>query len=107
MESKCCPDKLSQYQVGGLTKPFIDKNLQIHLPFSESHQNKSSISHSPIYSHYHGTSSPSIPLSSSLSSFSSLVNENELNQAMSEAERSYEAWKKMEQKLREAASLPL
>jgi hypothetical protein len=97
VESNCCQDKLSQCKIGGPSKPFIDQNLQIQLPNWDSQQQQLQPSHSPIYSHYVG-SSPS-------SYFSSQINEVELRNAMTEAERSYQAWKKMQQKLREAAQV--
>lgn len=95
MESQCCQDKLSQYKIGGPTKPFIDRNLQIHLPDWESQSTHIQASHSPIYSHYVG-SSPSSYLSSQF-------NEGELHHAMAEAKHSYEGWKRMQKKLKEAA----
>lgn len=95
VDFKCCQDKLSQYKIGGPSKPFIDQNLQIQLPDWDSYQSQISSFHSPIYSHYVG-SSPSSPLSSQ-------INEAELYHIMIEAEHSYEAWKQMQQKLREAA----
>lgn len=95
MESQICQDKLSQYKIGGPTKPFIDKNLQMHLPDWESHPTHIHSSHSPIYSHYIG-SSPSSYLSSQF-------NEADLHNAIADAEHSYEGWKRMQQKLREAA----
>lgn len=95
MESQCYQDKLSQYKIGGPTKPFIDQNLQIHLPDWDFQPNHTHSSHSPIYSHYVG-SSPSSYLSSQF-------NETELHHAITEAEHAYKGWKKMQQKLREAA----
>lgn len=93
-ESKC-QDKQSQYKIGGPSKPFIDQNLQIQLPDWDSQQKQQHPSHSPIYSHYAG-SSPSPYLSSQ-------INEVELHNAMAEAEHSYKAWKQMQERLREAA----
>jgi|GEM_PF-4471569 len=96
-DSEYCPDKLSQYKIGGPSKPFIDKNLQLQLPeWDLQPPAQASRSHSPIYSHYVG-SSPSFYLSSQ-------VNEGELYQMMAEADRSYEAWKYMQQRLMEAAT---
>ena len=91
----CCQDKLSQYKIGGPSRPFIDHNLQIHLPNWDSQQKQSYLSHSPIYAHYVG-SSPSFYLSPQ-------INEFELRNAMIEAEHSYQAWKQMQQKLKKAA----
>lgn len=99
VEPKYCQDKLSQYKIGGPSKPFIDQNLQIQLPGWDAQQQQISPSHSPIYSHYIG-SSPSSYLSSQ-------INEVELNNAMKEAERSYQAWKQMQQKLRQVAQSAL
>ncbi len=82
-------------KIGGPSKPYIDQNLQINLPDWDSYQKHFDSSHSPIYSHYVG-STPS-------SYLSSYINENELNHAMNEAARSYAAWKKMQQKIQAAA----
>jgi hypothetical protein len=87
-------DKLSQYKIGGPSKPFIDQNLQLQLPEWDPPQSQTNQCHSPIYSHYVG-SSPSFP-------FSLQINEAELYHAITEAERSYESWKQMQQKLQEA-----
>ncbi len=92
--SECCRDKLSQYKIGGPSKPFIDKNLQLQLPEWDPPQSQTNQSHSPIYSHYVG-SSPSSQLSSP-------INEAELYHAIAEAECSYESWKHLQQKLKEA-----
>ena len=89
IDSECCRDKLSQCKIGGPSRPFIDQNLQLQLPEWDT---SSQSSHSPIYSHYVG-SSPASPLASP-------INEAELYQAMAEAEKSYESWKHMQQKLR-------
>ena len=95
MESKCSEGKLAQCKIGGPTKPFIDQNLQFHLPDWDSQPKQVQSSHSPIYSHYVGSSpSPYLP---------SHINEAELQHAMTEAKRSYEAWEKAKQRLREAA----
>ena len=94
--SESCRDKLSQYKIGGPSKPFINKNLQLELPNWETQQRQSFQSHSPIYSHYVG-SSPSSYLSFQ-------VNEAELYQVMREAEHSYEAWKHMQQRLKETVN---
>ncbi len=92
-DSECCRDKLSQYKIGGQSKPFIDKNLQIQLPGWDPHHHQTDHSYSPIYSHDFGSYSSSL--------LSSQVNEAELYQAMKEAEYSYEAWKRMQQQLRD------
>lgn len=94
MESQCSQDKLSQYKIGGFKKPFIDQNLQIHLPNWESQPTQIQSSHSPIYSHYMGSSPPSY--------FSSQFNIAELHHAMIESEQAYQGWKMMQQKIREA-----
>ena len=94
--SDCCRDKLSHYRIAGQSKPFVDQNLQLQLPGWDSPPHQTSYSYSPIYSHYIG----SIPTSS----LELQVNETELYQAMTEAERSYKAWKQMHQQLREAAT---
>lgn len=94
MNSEYCRDKLSQYKIGGPSRPFIDQNLQFQLPNWDSYSGHiHSHFHSPIYSHYVG-SSPS-------SSLSLPINEEELYHVMKEAEYSYEAWKKMQVKLQE------
>lgn len=92
-KSKCYRDKLSQCKVGGPTKPFIDQNLQLQLPEWDSPQSHSS--QSPIYSHYAG--------SSPVPHISSEINETELYHVMEEAEKSYESWKKLQQKLNKIA----
>jgi hypothetical protein len=89
-------DKLSQYKIGGPSRPFIDENLQLQLPEWDPHQGSHPPSQSPIYSHYVG-SSPSSYLPSQ-------INEAELHHVIAEAEQSYEAWKKMQQKLKEIAN---
>jgi hypothetical protein len=89
-------DKLSLYMIGGPSKPFIDKNLQLQLPDCNPHQGAQTPSQSPIYSHYVG-SSPSSYLPPQ-------INEAELYHAITEAEHSYEAWKQMQQKLKEATN---
>lgn len=96
-ELKLFQDKLALSKVGGPSKPYIDQNLQIHLPGDSpsSHPQQPQV-HSPIYSHYVG-SSPASPLSSQ-------INENELIEAMAEAEQSYEAWKKLQKKIKEAVA---
>ncbi len=93
-QSECSRDKLAQYKIEGQSKPFIDSNLQLQLPGCESSLEQTSPLHSPIYSHYVG-SCPS-------SGVSSQVNEAEIYHAMAEAERSYKAWKSMQQQLKEA-----
>ena len=92
---ECCHDKLSQYKIGGPSKPFIDKNLQLQLPGWDLQQHNNH-SHSPIYSHYIG-SSPSSYLSIQ-------VNEAEIHQAIAEAKNSYYSWKQMRDKLKKAAN---
>lgn len=87
-------DKLAQYKIGGQSKPFIDKNLQLQIPGCDPFPEQTDHSYSPIYSHYVG-SCPS-------SGLSSQINEAELYHAMAEAEGSYEAWKQMQQQLKEA-----
>lgn len=94
VDSKQCQDKLSQCKIGGPSKPFIDDNLQLQLPNWESQQAQTP-SPSPIYSHYMGPSPTSY--------LSSQIPEAELYQMMAEAEQSYEAWKQMQQKIKEAA----
>lgn len=95
--SKCCRDKLSQYNIGGPSRPFIDKNLQLQLPEWDPPYSQTNQSHSPIYSHYVG-SSPYSPLSSQ-------INEAELYHAMAEAESSYKSWKQIQQKIKETAKV--
>ena len=97
VEQKSCLDKLSQCKIGGPSKPYIDKNLQLELPNWECDQNVSSSSPNPIYSHFIG-SSPS-------SHFHSPINETELYRAIEDAKLSYKSWKQMEQKLREAIKI--
>jgi hypothetical protein len=94
-DSECCRDKLSQYKIGGQSKPFIDKNLQLQLPGWDFHHNQTHPSFNPIYSHYIG--------SLSVSFLSPQINEAELYHAMIEAECSYEAWRQMQQQLKEVA----
>lgn len=97
--SECCREKLLAYKIEGQSKPFVDKDLQLQLPGCESQQPAASpTSPNPIYSHYVGScSSPSyVP---------SPVNESELYQAIQDAEQSYEAWKKMQNRLKEAAKV--
>lgn len=93
--SECCRGKLAPYKIGGQSKPFIDKNLQLQLPEWDLHPCQADRSFTPIYSHYAGSAPPPY--------FSSQVNEGELYQAIKEAEYSYEAWKQMQQQLKEAA----
>jgi hypothetical protein len=94
--SEWCRDKLLQFKIGGQSKPFVDKNLQLQLPGCDSHNEETDHSHSPIYSHYVG--------SSPYSYISSQINEAELYHVMAEAEHSYDAWKDMQKRLKEAAT---
>lgn len=75
-----------QCKIEGQKRPFIDKNLQLQLPGIDrtQEQGTSIPSHHQIYSHY----APHYPLTMPF-------NENEVEKAMTEARRSYEAWKKM------------
>jgi hypothetical protein len=93
VDSEITREKLFQCKIKGQSKPFVDQNLQIQIPGVEAPLNITSPS--PIYSHY---SSYKTGNDSSLS-----VNEAELYQAMEQAKQSYEAWKKMGQKLEEKA----
>lgn len=96
--SECCREKLLAYKIEGQSKPFVDdKDLQLQLPGSESQEStESPTSPSPIYSHYVGSCpSPSYTPSP--------INEDELYQAIHDAEQSYEAWKKMQERLKEAS----
>ncbi len=90
--SKCCREKLIQYRINGQSKPFVDKNLQLQIPGCDTSNPMNDSSFSPIYSHYAG----SCPF---ISYLPSQINEAELYQAMAEAEKSYEAWKNMKQRL--------
>ena len=49
-----CKEKLAQNLQRRQTKPFIDQNLQFQLPDVANNSNHRS--HSPIYSHYMGSS---------------------------------------------------
>lgn len=93
--SECTRNKLSQYKIGGQSKPFIDKNLQLQLPGWDFQHIQTDLSFRPIYSHYIGSISSSY--------FAPQVNEAELHHAMQEAESSYEAWRQMQQQLKEVA----
>lgn len=91
-DKECCRDKLSQFKIGGPSKPYVDENLQLHLPECDS--SSTHPSRSPIYSHYVGSSpSYSIPMQ---------INEAEFRHAMDEANASYTAWKKLQQRIHEA-----
>lgn len=95
--SESCREKLTQTKIQGQSKPFVDQDLQLQLPGSElaSHIVESS-AHSPIYSHYASSCSTDPFLTAS-------INEAELYHVMAEAESSFEAWKKMEQRIKQAA----
>lgn len=95
--SDFCREKLFQYRINRQSRPFIDNNLQIHLPDACSYpETKADHSCSPIYSYY----AKEFPATDYLP-FSN--KEAELKQAMSEAEKSYQAWNRMRQQLLEAA----
>lgn len=67
------------------SKPFIDENLQFIMPQTDISQRYAS----PIYCHYMGGNG-SHPLE---------INEKELYHAMADAERSYQAWAQMKEKI--------
>lgn len=92
--SESSRDKLSHYKIEGQTKPFIDQNLQLQLPGWDPTHCQTQLTCSPIYSHFIG---------SHPSSFATQVNEEDLLRAMEEAECSYEAWKNMQQQLKNVA----
>ncbi len=78
-----------------LSKPFIDDNLQIQLPNSHPELCEAPLIKGRIYSHF---ASASASLAAP-----PLFNDADLLQAIKEAECSYEAWKKMQAKIKRAA----
>ncbi len=78
-------EKLTSCILSRQMKPFIDHNLQFQLPSVETLIHPNNRSHCPIYSHYMG-SNPSI------SSLITQINEEDLHQAMNNAEQAYAAW---------------
>lgn len=86
-------DKLLKYRIGAPPKPFIDKNLQIQFPRWEPSDPPSPCLN-PIYPHY-------LTHPSSNNHYFQTINEEELSNAMKEAKSSYQAWKKMQRKLKE------
>ena len=92
VNSKSKRGKLSQCKP---FKPFIDQNLQLQIPEWDPQAAQNNLSHSPIYSHYVGSSPSSVSCTQ--------VNEAEIKHAMTEAEKSYKSWKKMQKRIQEAA----
>lgn len=87
-------DKLSQNAISRPSKAYIDPNLQIQLPAnSDCHLPTLENRTSPIYAHANRPSPPP---------FYSQLHEEEIKKAMKEAELSYEAWKKMKEKIEKA-----
>lgn len=82
-------EQLVRYKIKGQARPFIDEDLQLQLPGLEDRQTKSEY-YSHIYSHYFNQSH--LPIAT-------LPSEQELEQAMHDAQKSYEAWKQMQQEL--------
>lgn len=87
------PKKLSQNCVNRQTKPFIDTNLQIQVPFEGKFLSEQ-IGINPIYTHYinERQSSPIL---------GSVVNLTEVEQTIRQTKETYSLWKKMQQRLAE------
>lgn len=89
--SEYCRDKLARSKIEGQSKPFVDGNLQFHLPEFEAESPQHAFSsHHPIYTHYSNNSS------CNKGTPTDQVNEKEIYQAMAQAEQSYQAWKKIQ-----------
>jgi hypothetical protein len=84
--SEYCRDKLARSKIEGQSKPFVDGNLQFHLPEFDSEQHLTPLHH-PIYAHFANHSEKSN---------TEQINEEEIYQAMAQAEQSYHAWKKLQ-----------
>ena len=91
--SECSENKISSFSYNK-GKPFIDQNLQFQLPSRETSPRSTDRPLNPIYSHYMG-SHPSIAY------LIPQINEEELYQAMNQAEYAYQAWKRMRGKIHE------
>lgn len=90
--SECRKEKLSQHLQLRESKPFVDANLQFHVPAVDFATH--SPSYRPIYTHYmHGAPSDT--------PYASEVNEAELFKAISDAELSYQSWQEMKEKLQQ------
>ena len=89
--SERCRDKVSLKSVGGPSKPFVDDNLQFQLPNWISETEKTQSHHRPIYSHFTG-SVPSIQPHSQ-------IYEDELLHSMNEVDRSFDAWKRLKERI--------
>lgn len=90
-------EKTLQCKINGQSKPFIDKDLQIQIPGLETSQCSSNQKTKSIYIHYCGESQKTPPELQAI--------ENELNSAMAEAKQSHEAWKKIQDRIRETAKV--
>lgn len=94
--SEYCREKLAHCKFERSSKPFIDKDLQLQLPgYDFSVPNTDAAPSNPIYTHFSGSE-----ITESMITYP--INETELYHVMAEAENSYEAWKKMQQRLKEA-----
>ena len=91
MSSQHDVKKLSQFNIERRWKPFVDENLQLHIPHSEFPPLEGY--QSPIYAYYKAFFSSSHSVDSQ---------ETELSHAMEEAERAYQAWEKMQEKIKQA-----
>lgn len=89
--SEYCREKLARSKIEGQSKPFVDGNLQFHLPeFDSEFSHQSPTAQNPIYAHYANHSSLLER------SNTEQINEKEIYQAMAQAEQSYQAWKKIQ-----------
>lgn len=97
--SKRDREKLSQSKIDRKVKPYIDKDLQLHIPASEQVENHEPFNkvyaYSPIYNHFNNSSLKESRSNALLSE----INEEEIFQAIHDAEQAYEAWRKLKNQL--------
>lgn len=89
--------KTRQNKINGQSKPFIDRNLQIQIPgLDAAPDTQISTSCKSLYTHY---CQNAVIITQEMAAI-----ESELNSAISEAQKSYDAWKKMQAHLSETAA---
>lgn len=91
MSQKFYKEDLLQYKISGQTKPFIDQKLQMQIPSLDVNKDLPSFSNK-IFSHY-------VSADHTLSYYLLPIDQKDLEKKMDNARASFEAWKKLKERI--------